>query len=144
MDVEFAVLADYAANTQEGKLVIGGIFDTIFAGDMPVSHPMMALALRLHAHPGEEGAHTVRVRLVDPDGHDVIQALEAPMNLSGLDTVDGGSADMVLQMAGVTFTTMGRHSFDIFVDNRFERSVTLFLKPVPQPGAAEPPNPDFN
>ncbi len=132
MDIDFALIADYATNSQDGKLIIGGVFDNIYARELPVTHPMMALALRLHAHPGEGGPHLVRVRLVDPDGHDVVQPLEAPMDLEGLDPVDGGSADMVLQMAGVTFGVFGRHSFDIFIDNRFERSVTLHLRPVPE------------
>jgi hypothetical protein len=141
MDIEFAVIADYAATTNENKLVIGGIFDTLYAREMPASHPFMVLALRVRAHPGEAGHHQVVVRLVDPDGAEVIQPLEAPLEIGGLDPLEGGTADLVLHLAGVPFGTFGRHGFDILLDGRFERSVQLTVRQAP-PEPSGMPEPD--
>lgn len=131
MEIEFAVIADYATTTSDNKLVIGGIFDTVYAPDMPAQHPVMALALRIRAHPGETGTHQVTVRLVDPDGNEVIQPLEAPVEIGAGDPLEGGTADLVLTLNGVPFETFGRHSYDIFVDGRFEKGVTLSVRRAP-------------
>jgi hypothetical protein len=131
MEIEFAVIADYAATTNENKLVVGGIFDTIFASEVPANHPFMALAVRVHAHPGEVGRHAVTVRLVDPDGTEVIQPLQAPFEIGGMDPLEGGSADLVLQLSGVPLRTFGRHSFDILIDGRFEKGVKLNVRRNP-------------
>ena len=131
MDLELAVIADYAANTSDGKLVIGGIFDTIWVQELPAVQPFMAVVMRIRAHPGEEGGHDVRVRLVDPDGHEVIEGLDAPLMLAELDPLDGGTAQMILQLAGVQFENHGRHSIDLFLDGRFERSLPLFVRKAP-------------
>ena len=136
MDLDFAVIADYAANTSDGKLVIGGIFDTVWAQELPAVQPFMAVVLRIAAHPGEEGGHDVRVRLVDPDGHELIGPMEAPIMFAELDPIDGGTAQLILQLAGVTLPSAGRHSVDVFLDGRFERSVALFVREAPA-GPAE-------
>jgi len=128
MDLDFAVIADYASNTNDGKLVIGGIFDTIWVNEFPAIQPFMTVVLRIRAHPGEEGGHEVRVRLVDPDGRDVITSLDAPIMFAELDPIDGGTAQMVLQLVGVELASEGRHAVDVFLDGRFERSVALFIK----------------
>lgn len=135
MDLDFAVIADYAANTSDGKLVVGGIFDTIQTAELPAVQPSMAVILRIRAHPGEEGGHEVRVRLVDPDGHDIIAGLEAPILFTELDPLDGGTAQLVLQLAGLSFASTGRHGLDVFLDGRFERTIPLYIRKAPAPTA---------
>jgi hypothetical protein len=135
MDLDFGVIADYAANTNDGKLVIGGIFDTIWVTEFPAIQPFMTVVLRIRAHPGEEGGHEVRVRLVDPDGRDVITSLEAPIMFAELDPLDGGTAQLVLQLAGVELGSAGRHAVDVFLDGRFERTIALFVRKRPTPEA---------
>lgn len=132
MDIEFAVIADYAANTDEGKLIVGGIFDTIFVRELPANHPVMVIALRLHAHPGEEGGHDVRVRIVDPDGAEIVPPMDAHVQIESLDPVDGGSAQLVMQLMGVPLAKAGGHGVDILIDGRFEKSVPLSVRVAPQ------------
>ena len=69
MRVATALVADYAAQTNDGKLIVAGIFDTLFClGDTPFRHPHMAVAIRIHLHPGEAPKHQIRMKLVDPRG----------------------------------------------------------------------------
>ena len=135
MDLDFAVIADYASNTNDGKLNIGGIFDTVWAGEFPAVQPFMAVVLRIQAHPGEEGGHQVRVRLVDPDGHEIVESLEAPIMFAELDPIDGGTAQLILQLAGVTVPAEGRYGVDVFLDGRYERTIALFVRKAPAPPA---------
>jgi hypothetical protein len=132
MNVELAVLADYAADTRDGKLVIAGLFDRIAPPTLPWHHPSMAMALRIHLHPGEEGQHKVRIRLVDPDGREIV-SLDAEMNVDFIEPVNGTNSQMVLQMNGLPFEKHGQHSFDVFLDGRYESSAALEII-MPKPG----------
>ena len=61
MDIQVAVLCDYAADYQ-GKLCVQGAFDTLFARQFPVIHPACALALRLCLTPEDSGDHKLGIR----------------------------------------------------------------------------------
>ena len=138
MNVELALLADYAAVTQEGKLVAAGIFDRLNPPELPWQHPTMFIALRVHFHPGEEGGHKLKLRLVDPDGKEIV-ALDADTTVGVGDPVEGSSMQLVLSLNGIPFKTVGRHAFDVFLDGRYEHTVPLTVVQL-QPGATTPPN----
>jgi len=121
-----ALVADYAAQTNDGKLVVAGIFDTLYClGNMPIRHPHMAIAIRIHLHPGEARKHQIRMKLVDPDGRDIVPEIEGEFEVPIVDPVVGASAQFVLNLDNVEFNSIGRYSFDIFIDGRFEESVHL-------------------
>lgn len=134
MNVKLAVLADYATTTAEGKLVICGVFDTVFAPSAPVVHHSMYLALRVDSHPGEPAKHRLVIRLVDPDGNLVIPELDAKFDLGpAADRSQSGGLQLVLALPNVEFKTMGRHAVDILIDDRFEESVILNVERLPEP-----------
>ena len=83
MELKLAVLADYATTTDQGKLVLGGVFDTLMMQRFPGVHPQMAVAIRLAAGPDEGNNHHVTVRLLDPRGNDVIPAMEGDLEVPG-------------------------------------------------------------
>ena len=56
MRVKLALLADSANVSREGKLNLLGIFDAIFARELPTSHPHMHLVLRFEALPADAGS----------------------------------------------------------------------------------------
>ena len=88
MQVTLAVLADWAATTVHGKLVIAGVFETINAPALPATHPMMALALRLAADPGESSNHRLTLRLVDSVRHvDNIEAMIPALSEAGVNEI---------------------------------------------------------
>ncbi len=131
MRVATALVADYAAQTNDGKLIVAGIFDTLFClGDVPFRHSHMAVAIRIHLHPGETPKHQIRMKLVDPDGLDIVPELEGEFEVPMVDPTAGASAQFVLNLENVEFRVVGRHSFDIFIDGRFEESVPLTVSPA--------------
>jgi len=128
MNVDQALLADYAEVTQRGgKLIVCGIFDRITLGDVDAVHPHMALALRLVSEPGEEDAHQLSVRLVDPDGVDVVPVMEGDVEVKGESDGDA-SVNLILDLNLVKFRTAGPHSFDIFLDGELARQVPLAVE----------------
>ena len=82
MNVELAVLADYATTTSDGKLIIAGVFDTINVAAFPAQHPVVCLALRIHGDAADVGTHALELRLVDPDARGVVPAVTSQFDVS--------------------------------------------------------------
>jgi hypothetical protein len=143
MQVRLAALADYATTTEHGKLIIAGVMDTVIVRELPAAHPMMALAVRMVAEPGEARTHMLTMRLVDPDGLDVIPPVNGQIEFGTPHPTEGARAQVVLNMPGVTFKVAGAHRMDILLDGRLEYSVDLFVRVVPeQPADGPEPTPE--
>jgi hypothetical protein len=131
MRVDLAVLADYATTTQDQKLVIVGVFDTILLTELPAAHRSLHLALRVCFGPADSGPHTLVVRLVDPDGHEIIPALKAGFSADFPDDSDAeGALQMVLEIDNVPFTAAGPHAVDILLDDRYEETILFRIKKI--------------
>jgi hypothetical protein len=128
MRVDLALLADYAEVAQRGgKLIVCGIFDRITLADVEAVHPHMALALKLVCEPGEGPHHHLSVRLVDPDGAEVMPSMEGDVEVKG--EPDGeASVNLILDLNLVKFQSVGPHSFDVFLDGDLERQVPLTVE----------------
>jgi hypothetical protein len=130
VNIELALLADYAAVMKDNKLMAAGIFDQLRPLEMPWRHPTMFIALRVHLHPGEDGGHEIKVRLVDPDGREIV-SLEAEADVLEVNPVEGANFQLVLSLNNVPFETYGRHAFDVFLDARYEYTIPLIVEKRP-------------
>ena len=68
MHVSFALFADAANISQEGKLNVMGIFDAVHVGQFPALHPRATFVVRLKASSGDAGTHPFRMRWLNPRG----------------------------------------------------------------------------
>jgi hypothetical protein len=68
MHVSFALFADAANISQEGKLNILGVFDAVHVGQLPALHPRATFVVRIKAVPGDAGDHPMTLRWVNPRG----------------------------------------------------------------------------
>jgi hypothetical protein len=131
MNIETFLLCD-AATEFGGKLNVLGAFDTIFAKEFPAVHPLCAVALRLRFDRIEQGQHRVRLNFVDDDGNAVLPPLDASINI-GMRAEDPSiCANLVLNIQGVKLEKAGIYSIDLGIDGRHEKSLPLFVKPVPK------------
>lgn len=71
MQVAFAVFADAANLSQEGKLNIMGVFDALQVGSLPAMHPRAHLIVHLKGTPADVGRHTVTLRWINPQGSEL-------------------------------------------------------------------------
>jgi len=124
MQVDLALLADYAAVTNDKKLIAAGIFSSIRGRELPVVHSRMYLALRVRVIGGEADQHHFTVRLVGPDGA-VVMDLSGPFEVQRADRTKDATLPLVIDIAGQQFEKWGPHSFDIYVDERFVERVEL-------------------
>jgi hypothetical protein len=68
MIVSFAMFADGANISQEGKLNILGVFDAVQVGGIPTVHPRAHLIVRFKGTPQDIGTHQVSLRWINPGG----------------------------------------------------------------------------
>jgi hypothetical protein len=133
MEIDFAVVADYAAVTSDGKLVVAGIFDRITAPDMPAVHPTMALAFRVTTDPGSPSVHRVEVHLVGPDGADVLPPFHGEMRAFSADAASPRGAQYVLSLPGVRFQQWGLYTVQVAIDGQLLRTVPFRIVQPPMP-----------
>jgi hypothetical protein len=132
MDINFAVLADYANVSSDGKLNVMGIFDRVFARQLPSRLPLMLLVVRLEADYAEMNSeHTIRVQLADPEG-------AAIFDINGTFTPRGGtpgrtgSVNHVIRLADLPLQRTGRHRVLVWIDGDLKREVELQVDEPPR------------
>ncbi len=131
MNVELIVLCD-AATEYQGKLNILGTFDAIWARSIPAVHPLCAVALRLRFSKIEEGAHAIKINIIDEDGKSVIKPLETNVNVQFQEAVlTSVAVNMILNIQGLKFPKYGVYSIDLAIDGRHEASLPLYVNQAP-------------
>jgi hypothetical protein len=68
MQVVFALFADAANLSQEGKLNILGVFDALQVASFPAVHPRAHLVVHLKGNHADVGHHALTLRWLDPQG----------------------------------------------------------------------------
>jgi hypothetical protein len=125
MRIDLALLGDYALVDKMDKLTVAGIFRAVVGLSFPFSRPVMFLALGMTVEGGDDPRHCVVVRMIDPDGRQVIPELRADLGIERANQDSETSLNLILELAGVTFKGAGTHCFDVFVDGRFMERVPL-------------------
>ena len=74
MQVSFALFADAANLSQEGKLNILGVFDALQVGALPSIHPRAHLVVHLKGTSLDAGTHSVSLRWINPSGRELWQS----------------------------------------------------------------------
>jgi len=134
MHISFAVFADGANLSQEGKLNVLGVFDALQVGGFPSMHPRTHFVVRLKGSVEDAGTHTMTFSWVNPSGEvlwssdgelnvapgpnpamemdlPIIAVIDLPLNLPGLYTMqvslDGElTAEVRLHVSGAAQVVM--------------------------------------
>ena len=141
MDVQVAVLADYANIAAGDKLNVMGIFDTVFASAFPTVHPFMVLALRLRLGYEDGGkTHDLAVSLRDEDGREYLRAA-AKANVPRIEPGRFQNVNQVLNFAGMGFGKPGTYASHIAWDGVEKTSVDLVVVQGTAPSPETPSGP---
>jgi hypothetical protein len=128
MDVNLAVLADYANVSQDSKLNIMGIFQEVNPPVLPFALPQMYLVVSFVAGPAEFGSvKNIRIVLLDNDGNEML-ALEAQAQVPRPPR-PGRRAfiNQVIGLNGITFQRPGDYAFSILVGGETKETVGLHV-----------------
>ena len=124
MDVAFALLADAANISREGKLNILGAFDRIYGSKFPLTWPRMVLVTRFEASASEYGSEkSLEIVTLDADGKRLGSA-SGKMKIGKGQSGRQIKINHVLPM-GMTFPTPGQYSIEILVNGEPKATVPL-------------------
>jgi hypothetical protein len=135
MQIDFAVVADYAIIDQNGKLSVLGIFSHIWVAKFPALHPRAHLVLHLKGRRTEIGQHPIKIRLLDEEETEVLTG-EGTVNFSeppaGVLEISSGS----ILIFDLPFKQPGRYHFEIRLDDEVLAEIPLTVAQHPTaPGA---------
>ena len=113
MHVTFALFADGANLSQEGKLNILGVFDALQVGTLPALHPRATLVVHLKGTPADAGNHRVSLNWMSPSGSELwssdgeLGVANPPVGVQDMDFPLIAQIDLPLDIAGAYMMRVG-------------------------------------
>lgn len=106
MHVTFALFADAANLSQEGKLNILGVFDALQVATLPAMHPRATLVVHLKGSVADAGQHRVSLQWMSPSGSELwssegeLGVAQPPTGVLDMDFPLIAQLDLPLDLAG--------------------------------------------
>ena len=131
MQVSFALFADAANLSQEGKLNVLGVFDALQVGAIPAVHPRAHLVVRLKGTVDDVGRHTVTLRWINPGGNELwtstgdLNVGQPPPGVVDMDLPLIAQIDLPIDSAGA-------YRMTVSLDDRQSAEVMVQVRAVPQ------------
>jgi uncharacterized protein DUF6941 len=125
-DVEWAMMCDYAFQDSGRKSCLIGIFDRVFATNVPTALVRSSLAIKVVGDPKEKVR--VRIEIVRPTGG-VLSTLQVDVELG-----DNGVAEVQAGIQGMPLPDWGIYGFNIYVGEESKPKTIMIT--VSQPPAA--------
>ena len=131
MHTNFAFLCDAAAQGAEGKLHALGIgISQLRASQVPVQRPVMVLVAQIAFAHDEIGAHPLAIRVIDPDGGNVVPPVDGQIAFSAPDEALSPVAQVVVELNLVTFPRYGVYSIELAIDGQSIASLPIEVLPA--------------
>ena len=131
MKVKFAVLADYANITREGKLNVLGIFDVINAPSFPVVLPPFYVVVSYEADAAEFGSQkNIEIVLCDDDGNALLRMKQVLQVVRPNRTGVPFTQNQIAGIIGFPFKKSGGYQFDILVNGEPKEQISLRVDEV--------------
>src|SRR5881275_1235374 len=127
MHVAFALFADAANLSQEGKLNVLGVFDALQVANLPAVHPRAHLVVHLKGTSLDVGPHTVSFRWLNPRGEELwsssgdLNVGAPPVGVAEMDLPLIAQLDLPMDSAGaytMAIAIDGDHTVDVSVQVR--------------------------
>lgn len=130
MQVIFALFADAANLSQEGKLNVLGVFDALQVQSLPAVHPRSHLVVHLKGSPDDVGRHTVTLRWINPQGSELwtstgeLNVGQPPAGVLEMDLPLIAQIDLPIDSAGAYHMTVS-------LDDKKSVEVPMQVRTVP-------------
>lgn len=125
MQLEILTFCDAAAE-YGGRLSILGATDTIVMRETPYRHPHCAVVCRFRVTRVEEGAHSVRLVIIDADGQTLVK-LDGNIDVS-LGNQLTGAINLIVNLSTIEFKQPGEYAIEVAVGGIQIGSSPLFLR----------------
>ena len=127
MQVVFALFADAANLSQEGKLNVLGVFDALQVGSLPAMHPRAHLVVHFKGSGADVGRHTVTLRWINPKGSELwtstgeLNVGQPPTGVTEMDLPLIAQIDLPIDAAGA-------YRMTVSLDNRQSAEVPVQVR----------------
>lgn len=111
------VLCD-AATDSGGKLNILGIFDTFLAKEVPFTHPMFCIAIRLAAKAEDKGEHKIGINIVGENKKSIVPVLESKFKVVEKPSKPINSGNLIATLRDMKFEKIGDYSVLLTIDDK--------------------------
>ena len=138
MHVTFALFADAANLSQEGKLNILGVFDALQVGALPALHPRATLVVHLKGTAADAGTHRVSLQWLSPSGSE----LWSSDGELGIATPPQGVVDMdfpLIAQLDLPLDLAGGYVMRVGLDGTTHAEVALQVRPAANAPATPTP-----
>lgn len=129
MHVSFALFADAANLSQEGKLNIMGVFDALQVVQLPTLHPRATLVVHLKGSPSDAGTHRVSLTWESPGG----AALWNSEGELGVATPPNGVTELdfpLIAQLDLPLDLPGRYVMRVGLDGETHAEVPVQVRPA--------------
>ncbi len=126
MHISFAVFADGANVSQEGKLNVLGVFDALQVGGFPSVHPRTHFVVRLKGSVEDTGTHTLTFSWVNPSG-EMLWSSDGELNVA---PGPNPAFEMDLPIIGVIdlpLNSPGLYTMQVALDGEHTADVRLYV-----------------
>ncbi len=139
MHVSFALFADAANLSQEGKLNILGVFDAVHVGQFPALHPRATFVVRLTGTPADVGDHEMVFRWINPRGNE-LWSTSAQLAIQAAPQQQGSLDMPVIIQIDLPLDQIGDYDMVVELDGRRHGQATLHVRAgapmsIPVPGS---------
>jgi hypothetical protein len=125
--ISFAVFADAANLSQEGKLNVLGIFDAVQVSGFPTVHPRTHFVLRLKGGMQDVGDHTLTFRWTNPRGDELWQST-GNLQLNAGTRPSAIEVDLpVVAVVDLPLDVAGQYAMHVELNNQPVTQVPLFV-----------------
>ncbi|TVP80643.1 MAG: hypothetical protein EA353_03515 [Puniceicoccaceae bacterium] len=132
MQIEVFTIAD-AATVDRGKLNLLGSFDHLLARNFPARHNECVIVCKLRlGHEDSESEHNLKIRIIDPDGRDVIEPAKSTFHPK-IDFGGSGHHTHLWSIRAFPLPKPGTFYIDALVDEKLIARTPLFVNQY-QPG----------
>jgi hypothetical protein len=138
MHISFAVFADGANLSQEGKLNVLGVFDALQVGGFPALHPRTHFVLRLKGSLDDIGNHRLTFTWLNPQDEELWSS-DGELNVAPGPNPTFEMDLPVIAVIDLPLNSPGQYTMRVALDGRPTADVRLFVSAVTpvvmQPGS---------
>jgi hypothetical protein len=139
MHISFAVFADAANLSQEGKLNILGVFDAVQVAGLPTIHPRTHFVVRLKANGDDTGQHKLTFRWLSPFDEELwsssgeMSVAPSPNPVFEVDLP-------IIAVVDLPLNVTGQYTMQVTLDGALTASARLLVNAATQPMVTGAPN----
>ena len=137
MHISFAVFADGANLSQEGKLNVLGVFDALAVGGFPAVHPRTHFVVRLKGSADDQGAHRLGFSWVNPS-EEVLWSSDGELNVAPGPNPAFEMDLPIIAVIDLPLNQAGMYAMQVSLDGILVSEVKLHVSGTP-PVVMQPP-----